>query len=100
VESKGNNNNEHLREGLPKYREGSTVEGIALKLGIDLYDLFDWAKTDEEFSQTLESLVTAMKEDPFKTGGVEDSQANTMLTVLTLVEFRDRQYEPPNKEVR
>ena len=92
--------NEHLREGLPKYREGSTLEGIALKLGIDQYNIDDWAKTDEEFSQTLESLISTIKEDPFKTGYIEDSQVNTMLTVPTLIETRNRHYGQSNKEVR
>ena len=38
-----------FREHSRNYREDSTVEGIALKLGIDQYDLYDWAKTDGDF---------------------------------------------------
>ena len=46
--------NEHLREAI-------TVEKVALKLGINQNDPFDWVKTDVEFSQTLESSLTTLE---------------------------------------
>lgn len=53
--------NEHLREGIQNYREAITVEMIALKIGVNQNDPYDWVKTDGEFSQTLESLLTTLE---------------------------------------
>ncbi len=78
--------NEHLKEGLPDDLEAPTVEGIARKLGVNKKTLYGWVKNDQEFSKTLERLNTVQKDDPFKTGSIEDSQVNTMMIALLLIE--------------
>jgi hypothetical protein len=64
-----------------------SVEGIAAKI------LYEWKKTDPEFSGALEILKTIQEEDPFKTGTVEDSQVNAMVITVLLLETKDRHYK-------
>lgn len=88
--------NAHLQEGLPDNMQVPTVEAIAQKLGINENTLYGWVKSDQEFSHALERLIAVQKDDPFKTGTIEDSQVNTMMVALLLTETINRHYKPDN----
>lgn len=68
----------------------TTVEAIAEKIGISKTTLYRWVENDREFQETLERLKEVQKNDPFKTGTVEDSQVNAMVITFALMEKRDR----------
>lgn len=74
----------------------STVEGMAEKFGINRKTLYEWLKTDSEFSGALERFKKIQERDPFKTDTAADIQVSAMLMGLILSETRDRQYKPHN----
>ena len=88
--------NEHLCEGIQNHIGAITIEEVALKLGTNQNDPYDWGKTDGEFSQTLESFNKLWNRAFSNSGTIEDSQVYTMLTVLTLMEIWDSHYKPTN----
>jgi hypothetical protein len=88
--------NKHLKEGAPEDLEDFTVEGIAGKIGINKNNLYEWVKTDPEFSEALGRLKDIQKDDPFKTGTVEDIRVNAMALALLLLETKDRHYKSQN----
>lgn len=62
--------NEYL-QAMPSEDEdlkSFTVEAIAEGVGISKNILYQWLKTNSEFSETLERLKNVQKSDPFKTG--------------------------------
>jgi DNA-packaging protein gp3 len=67
-----------------------SVEGMAEGFGINKKILYEWVKTDMEFSTTLERFKNIQENDPFKTDTVEDVQVSSMLMALILMETRDR----------
>jgi transposase-like protein len=71
-----------------------TVEGIAERVGINKNILYEWVKSDSEFTTALERLDDAQKNDLFKTGTKEDTFVNAMVVALLLMETRDRHYKP------
>jgi hypothetical protein len=71
-----------------------TVEGIAEGIGISRNILYDWVKTDTEFSQGLEGLRNSQKDSPFRIGTDNDSYIDAMLIAFLLLETRDRHYKP------
>ena len=90
--------NEYL-QAIPSKDENMrnfTVEGIAEGVGISKNILYEWVKTDSEFSETLERLKNVQKNDPSKTGTFFDTQVNAMMIALVLMETRDRHYQPKN----
>lgn len=88
--------NEYFKSAPYEGIEISTVEGMAEKFGIDKKALYEWAKTDPEFSGALERFKSIQENDPFKTDTVEDTQVSTMLMALILSETRDRHHESNN----
>ena len=74
-----------------------TVEGIAEGVGISKNILYEWVKTDSEFSETLERLKNVQQNDPFRTGTFFDTQVNAMMIALLLMGTRDRHYKPENQ---
>ena len=68
-----------------------TVEAIAEKIGISKNILYEWVKTDPEFSEALEYFKVLQEEDPFRTGTVEDAWIGSMVLAFILMETRDRQ---------
>jgi hypothetical protein len=67
-----------------------TVESLGEKLGISTATLYDWVYHDGEFLEALEIIKEVQKDDPFKTGGPEDSMVNTGIIALLLLETKDR----------
>ncbi len=88
--------NKSLREPISEDMEIPTVESIARKIGINEKILYEWVKTDHEFSDALERLKNVQKDDPFKTGTEEDTYVNAMMIALLLFETRDRHYKSHN----
>src|SRR5687768_8454879 len=88
--------NEYL-QAIPSEDEemgNFTVEGIAEGVGISKNILYEWVKTDSEFSDTLERLKNVQKKDPCKTGTFFDTQVNAMMIALLLLETKDRHFKP------
>jgi len=89
--------NENLKKNAPEDAEDFTVEGIAERVGINKNILYEWVKSDSEFTTALERLKDVQKDDPFKTGTEEDYFVNSMMIALLLMETRDRHYKPHNQ---
>ena len=88
--------NNTLGETVPENMACPTVESIAEKIGISKNILYQWAKTDPEFSEALERFKTIHAEDPFKTGTVEDTWIGSMVLAFIIMETRDRHYKSRN----
>ena len=73
-----------------------TAEEIAEKIGISKNILYEWVKTDIEFSEALQRFKTVQENDPFKTGTVEDGWVSSMVLAFILMETRDKHYKPHN----
>ena len=73
-----------------------TVEGIAQQVGINKNILYEWVKSDSEFTTALERLKDVQENDPFKTGTDADSYVNAMMIALLLLETKDRHYKSDN----
>jgi hypothetical protein len=87
--------NNQLKEGLPQYIEAPTLEGIAIKFGIAKDTLYEWTRSDSEFSEALEVLQDVQTDDPFKTGTIEDKQVFEAMLALLLSETVHR-YDKSN----
>jgi len=88
--------NEHLKESSLADLEDFTVEGIAAKTGINMKILYEWVRSDKEFTTALERLRDAQKNDPFKTGTEEDTFVNAMMIALVVMETKERHYKSDN----
>lgn len=73
-----------------------TVEGIAEKVGINKNILYEWVRSDTEFTTALGRLKDVQENDPFKTGTEEDIYVNGMMIALLLMETKDRHYKSSN----
>jgi hypothetical protein len=67
-----------------------TVESLAEKVGISEATLYRWVAQDAEFLEALEIIKQVQKDDPFKTGGPEDSLVNAGIIALLLLETKNR----------
>lgn len=76
--------NEYLQEATPENMEIPTVEGIALKLGINRDTLYEWAKVHPEFSDTLEKLKMLQKKYLINTGIFGGKEINQTIVALLL----------------
>jgi hypothetical protein len=85
--------NETLKRAASEGTKDLTVEWIAEKAGINESILYEWVKSDAEFTTALERLKDVQKNDPFKTGTEEDTFANAMMIALTLLETRDKHFK-------
>ncbi len=91
--------NEYLR-AIPSEDEemkNFTIEGIAEGIGVSKNILYEWVKTDAEFSETLERLKNVQQNDPFRTGTFFDTQVNAMMIGFLLMETRDRHFKSENQ---
>lgn len=88
--------NEYLKEVPAEDMEAFTVEGMAFKIGINKRTLYEWVKSDQEFSDNLETIQKAQKNDPYKTGAREDIQVNAMMIAINLVMTKNRHYKSNN----
>ena len=88
--------NENLTKDASEGMKDFTVEWIAEKAGINKNILYEWAKSDTEFTTALERLKNVQENDPFKTGTEEDTFVNLMMIALLLLQTKDRQYKSGN----
>jgi hypothetical protein len=85
--------NENLQKDAPEGMKDFSVEKIAETAGIGKSILYEWVKSDSEFTTSLERLKDVQKDDPFKTGTEEDYFVNSMMVALVILETRDRHYK-------
>lgn len=78
--------NEYLKKDSPEEMVGFSVEQIAAKIGISKNILYEWVKSDSDFTASLERLKNVQENDPFKTGTDEDFFVNSMMVALLLME--------------
>ena len=76
--------NAYLEEAIPQNMKIPTVEGIALKLGINKDTLYDWAKKYPEFSDTLKELKMKQKEYLTEIGIFGGKEINATIVALLL----------------
>lgn len=76
--------NKYLAEAIPQNMKIPTVEGIALKLGINKDTLYDWAKKHKEFSVALEELKMRQKEALTEIGIFGGKEINAAIVALLL----------------
>ena len=88
--------NENLKKDATEGTRDFTVEWIAEGIGINKNILYEWVKSDAEFSADLERLKDVQEKDPFKTGTEEDTFVNAMMIALLVMETRDRHFKPNN----
>lgn len=81
--------NEYLKFAIPENQEIPTIEGIALRLGINRDTLYEWAKKENKkkypgFSDTLDKLRMMQKEALIKTGIFGGKEINQTIVALLL----------------
>jgi len=76
--------NKYLAEAIPENMKIPTVEGIALKLGINKDTLYEWAKVHPEFSDALEILKMKQKEALTEIGIFGGKEINSTIVSLLL----------------
>jgi len=89
--------NENLKRDATEGTKDFTVEWIAEGVGINKNILYEWVKSDAEFTTALERLKDVQENDPFKTGTEEDTFVNAMMIALLVMETRDRRYKLENQ---
>ena len=76
--------NEYLANAIPENQQIPTIEGIALKLGINRDTLYEWAKVHRKFSDTIEKLRMTQKEALIQTGIFGGKEVNAQIIALLL----------------
>ena len=76
--------NEYMEEAIPQNMKIPTVEGIALKLGINRDTLYEWAKVHPEFSDTLARMKMKQKEILQEIGIFGGKEINATIVALLL----------------
>ena len=76
--------NKYLAEAIPQNMKIPTVEGIALRLGINKDTLYAWAKKHKEFSVALEQLKMKQKEALTEIGIFGGKEINATIVALLL----------------
>lgn len=76
--------NEYLEVATPEKKKIPTVEGLALKLGINKTTLYRWAENNEEFRNALEELKMRQKESLTDIGIFGGKEINATIVALLL----------------
>ena len=76
--------NQYLKEAIPQNMKIPTVEGIALKLGINKTTLYEWANKYPQFSNALEELKMKQKEALTEIGIFGGKEINATIVSLLL----------------
>jgi len=76
--------NEYLKFAVPENMKIPTVEGLALKLGINKTTLYRWAENNEEFRNALDELKMRQKESLTDIGIFGGKEINATIVALLL----------------
>jgi len=76
--------NEYLKFAVPENMKIPTIEGIALKIGVNRDTLYEWAKVHPAFSDTLEEVKTRQKEILQEIGIFGGKEINATIVSLLL----------------
>lgn len=76
--------NEYLQFAIPENMKIPTVEGLALKLGINKTTLYRWAENNEEFRNALDELKMRQKESLTDIGIFGGKEINATIVGLLL----------------
>jgi hypothetical protein len=75
---------EYLKGAIPENMKIPTIEGIALKLGVNRDTLYEWSKLYKDFSDTLEEVKTRQKEILQEIGIFGGKEINATIVALLL----------------
>jgi len=75
---------EYLEFAIPENMEIPTVEGIALKLGVNKDTLYEWGRKHPEFSVALAKLKMMQKQSLTKIGIFGGKEINATIVSLLL----------------
>lgn len=76
--------NEYLAGATPENMKIPTIEGVALKLGVNKETLYEWAKKYSEFSDSLEEIKLRQKEYLIEIGVFGGKEVNATIVALLL----------------
>lgn len=76
--------NKYLQDATPENMSIPTVEGIALRLGVNRDTIYAWAKKHKEFSDTIKKMKMLQKEALIRTGIFGGKEINQTIVALLL----------------
>lgn len=76
--------NEYLEQAVPQNMKIPTVEGLALRLGVNKDTLYQWAELYSQFSDALSVLKMTQKEVLIETGIFGGKEINANIVSLLL----------------
>lgn len=91
--------NKYLTDAIPQNMKIPTIEGIALKLGINKTTLYEWAEKYPEFSNALEKLKMMQKESLTEIGIFGGKEINAAIVKL-LLEVNHNMRESPTVAIQ
>lgn len=75
---------EYIQESVPENMKITTVNGLAIKLGVNKDTLYEWAKKYPEFSVTFEKILPLQQEQLIHTGIFGGKEINATIVALLL----------------
>lgn len=75
---------QYLIEAVPENQKIPTIEGLALRIGVNTETLYEWAKTRKEFSNALVKLRAKQKEALTEIGIFGGKEINATIVALLL----------------
>jgi hypothetical protein len=91
---------EYITEAVPENMKIPTIEGLALKLGVNRDTLYDWAKKYPDFSDTIKALKLKQKEHLTEIGIFGGKEINASIVSLLLKVNHDMKEKDININVK
>lgn len=85
---------EYMSEAIPQNMKIPTVEGLALKLGVNKTTVYEWAKKNKIFSNALTNLKMKQKEMLTEIGIFGGKEINSNIVQLLLKVNHNMQETP------
>lgn len=76
--------NGYLSEAIPQNMKIPTIEGIALKLGVNRDTIYQWVKVNKEFADTIDRVKMLQKEYLIEIGIFGGKDVNPSIVALLL----------------